>query len=149
MSLRRGLFPSQQLVVRPAVPVDAAAAARLLEQGGHAAPASRLADSLGRVFDGRHVLLAERGGALVGLAVLQVDAGLHGEVAARLSCLMTDANHRHAGVGRRLVDEAARLARIEGCGALFVRAPNAEDALAAFYAALGFEQTHVTFDKKV
>ncbi|MCA2981033.1 MAG: GNAT family N-acetyltransferase [Myxococcaceae bacterium] len=65
---------------------------------------------------------------------------------AELVSLVTDPNHRHRGLARRLVDEVARRARSAGCSRLRACRPRADDAALAFLRRLGFEETHVTLD---
>jgi len=88
------------------------------------------------------VLVAHREEELVGAAVVR----LH-PPDAELVALVTEPNHRHQGVGRLLVRELERRARIAGCTRLRVRLPRRDDAAHSFFARMGFEDTHVAFDR--
>lgn len=92
------------------------------------------------VRDGQ-VLIVQREGLVLGVGVLRLAAP-----DAEIVALVTDPNHRHRGVARRLVREMARRARIGGCERLRVRLARSDDAPMAFFARLGFEDTHVAFD---
>ncbi len=93
-----------------------------------------------RVDDGT-VLVVVRGGEVLGASVVRV-CGLDADLLA----LVTDPNHRHRGIGRRLVVESVRRARIAGCRRLRVRLPKTLDGLATFFAHLGFEETQLALD---
>ena len=87
------------------------------------------------------VLVAQRGDEVVGVAMLRLGAR-----DAEVLTVITDANHRHQGVGRSLVLEMLRRAKLAGCRRLHVRFPLADDAAAGFFRALGFDVTQVTLD---
>lgn len=91
--------------------------------------------------DAGQVLVVLRDEEVLGVGVLRLD-GLDAEIVA----LVTDANHRHRGVGRQLVREMARRARRAGCGRLRVRLSRTDDATATFFRALGFDDTHIALD---
>jgi len=87
-------------------------------------PAEQIAAGLVRV--------AEQDGAIVGFSVLLERAG----DACDLDGLFVEPGRMRGGVGRRLVEDAARIARERGAGRIDVVAnPQA----LAFYAAVGFE----------
>lgn len=92
------------------------------------------------VRDGQ-VIVVQREGVVLGVAVVRLLSP-----DAELVALVTDPNHRHRGVGRLLVRDLARRARIAGCTRLRVRLPRSDDAALAFFVRLGFEDTHVAFD---
>lgn len=87
------------------------------------------------------VLVVQRDGLVLGVCVL----GL-GRTDAELLALVTEPNHRHRGVGRRLMMEAVRRARAAGCQRLRVRLPKTLDGAAAFFQHLGFEDTQLALD---
>ena len=87
------------------------------------------------------VLVAQEAGEVLGVAVLRL-AAPDGEILA----LVTDPNVRHRGIGRRLVEEMARRARVAGCTRLRVRLSRTDDATTGFFRALGFDDTHVALD---
>ncbi len=83
-------------------------------------------------------LVALRGGHIVG----SVMGGYEGH-RGWINYLAVDPAHRRRGIGRRLMAEAERLLRAEGCPKinLQVRASNRE--VLAFYASLGFAEDAV------
>lgn len=87
------------------------------------------------------VLIAQEGEELLGVAVLRVHAG-----EAEILALVTDPNHRHRGVGRALLLEMSRRARLTGCTVLRVRLRRTDDGVVGFFRALGFDDTHLALD---
>lgn len=90
------------------------------------------------------VLVVQREGQLLGAAVVRLLAP-----DAEIVALVTEPNHRHRGVGRLLIREMARRARIAGCSRLRVHLPRRDDAPLSFFARLGFEDTHLAFDLRL
>jgi GNAT superfamily N-acetyltransferase len=136
-------------VIRDAVPADAPAVARLLDQLGYptepAAAASRL-ERLGIVGD--RVLVAELDGALVGLAHLQVTPALERDrPAAKIGALVVDESRRGEGVGRALVEALGQEARARGCGVLFLTTSDRRTDAHEFYRRVGLEETGKRFTK--
>jgi GNAT superfamily N-acetyltransferase len=91
--------------------------------------------------DAGQVLVVVRDDEVLGVGVLRIE-GVDAEVAA----LVTDPNHRHRGVGRQLVREMALRSKRAGCLRLRVRLARTDDATAAFFRAMGFDDTHVALD---
>ena len=87
------------------------------------------------------VLIAQEGDELLGVAVLRLHAG-----EAEILSLVTDPNHRHRGIGRQLVLEMSRRARVGGCTVLRVRISKTDDGVLGFFRGLGFEDTHLALD---
>lgn len=87
------------------------------------------------------VLIAQEDDELLGVAVLRLHAG-----EAEILSLVTDPNHRHRGVGRQLVLEMSRRARLAGCTRLRVRLSRTNDGVVGFFRGLGFEDTHLALD---
>lgn len=87
------------------------------------------------------VLIAQEGDELLGVAVLRLHAG-----EAEILSLVTDPNHRHRGVGRQLVLEMRRRARLAKCTVLRVRVSRTDDGVLGFFRGLGFDDTHVALD---
>jgi GNAT superfamily N-acetyltransferase len=90
------------------------------------------------------VLVVQREGQLLGAGVVRLLAP-----DAEIVALVTEPNHRHRGVGRLLIREMARRARIAGCSRLRVHLPRSDDAPLSFFARLGFEDTHLAFDLRL
>jgi ribosomal protein S18 acetylase RimI-like enzyme len=87
------------------------------------------------------VLVAQIGEEVVGAALFRI---VHGET--ELLALVTDPNHRHRGIGRKLVFEVSLRARANGCARVRVRIAKADDAALAFFRGLRFDETHVALD---
>jgi ribosomal protein S18 acetylase RimI-like enzyme len=87
------------------------------------------------------VLIAQEGDELLGAAVLRLHEG-----EAEILSLVTDPNHRHRGVGRQLVLEMSRRARLAGCTLLRVRISRTDDGVLGFFRGLGFDDTHLALD---
>lgn len=105
------------------------------------AQAEALLGLVGSRLDEGVVLVVVREGQVVGACVTRV-CGADAELLA----LVSEPNHRHRGVGRRLIAECVRRARVAGCRRLRVRLPRVHDAPAAFFLHLGFEETHLALD---
>ncbi|MFZ5439628.1 MAG: GNAT family N-acetyltransferase [Myxococcota bacterium] len=87
------------------------------------------------------VLVAQEGDELLGAAVFRLVSP-----DAEILALVTDPNHRHRGVGRQLVLEMARRARVAGCTRLRVRVAKTDDGAHGFFRGLGFDETHLALD---
>jgi len=87
------------------------------------------------------VLIAQEDDELLGVAVLRLHSG-----EAEIVALVTDPNHRHRGVGRQLVLEMSRRARLAGCTRLRVRISRTDDGVVGFFRGLGFDDTHLALD---
>jgi GNAT superfamily N-acetyltransferase len=129
--------------VRDARAEDAAAIAGLLTQLGYPSGVDEVDGRLDRLHVvGDRVLVAEVGGAVVGLAHLQVTPALERErPAARIGALVVDEAHRGGGVGRALVQALEDEARLRGCELLYVTTSEHRDDAHAFYDRVGLEQT--------
>jgi GNAT superfamily N-acetyltransferase len=92
--------------------------------------------------EGDRLVVAEAGGAVVGLAALHVSPSLeHDAPAGKLAALIVDEAQRGAGVGRALVGEMEAEARRRGCGVLFLTTAEGRAGAHAFYERLGLERT--------
>jgi GNAT superfamily N-acetyltransferase len=147
MALRRVVLPAPSPLVRPAHPQDAEALAQVLAALGHAGSAEEMRARLWASPPWRAVFVAELGLEVAGAAVVELSHPLHrpGREAA-LTALATASDCRHRGVGRALVAAALAWARREGCYGLVVRVGLAHDDANGFFRAVGFEETHRTFD---
>lgn len=139
------------LVVRNALPQDAAALAALLAELGFPAPASVVADRLRSLSDaGAPVLVAVRGEIPVGLLTLHVMSVLHRPArVGRLTALVVTAAERGRGVGRALVAAAERTLAARGCGLVEVTSNRERPDAHAFYQHLGYEVTSLRFKKSL
>ena len=90
---------------------------------------------------GRRIIGAFVAGALAGTVALlpePVPAAAH---RASLAAMYVRPAHRRAGVGRALVEEAARRARVAGCVQLELHVAEGNGAARGLYAACGFRCT--------
>lgn len=139
------------LVREPAEP-DMRAIAGLLTQLGYPTSIDQARTRLA-LFDAspaNHVLVAEADGRVVGLAALEI--GLHIEKDGKhgqLTALVTDARLRRRGVARTLLTAVEKLARDEDCEVLFLRSNKRRSDAHAFYRTVGYEETHLTFNKQL
>lgn len=127
------------LRVRRASVADGPVLAHLIDEIGATTNASDVADRLRSLPEGHAVLVAERGASVVGFVHVAVDPSLHGEDRAQVSGIAVAAEHRGAGVGARLVDEAAAWAREHGCHQLWIRSTRARPDAHGFYDRVGFD----------
>ncbi len=132
-----------EVTVRDALASDAPAVAELLtELGAQGVDAEEAARRLERGVE--RVLLAFVGARPAGLVALMRSLYLgHAKPALHVTAMVVAPGFRRAGAGRRLMGEAARVARESGCdGVELTSALTPErEAAHAFYAALGYERT--------
>jgi ribosomal protein S18 acetylase RimI-like enzyme len=99
----------------------------------------------GAAGDGWVTFVAERQGALIGMASGHFpDEALHVLDDAKIASLMqmwVDPTARRGGVGRRLVDAVAAWARERGSPVLRLGVTASEQGAVAFYRAIGFRDT--------
>lgn len=130
--------------VRALEPSDWPEVCTLLGELGYMTLTERLADRVAQLDRSRaNVLVAVRAEAVVGVAAYDSwFAFVEGIWVCRLSALCVAVSSRREGVGRALVNEVERRARLGGCAHLEVSSGRrAERAGAhAFYPALGFEE---------
>lgn len=138
--------------IRAAIPSDAEAIARLLEQLGYPALAHDIPARLERIAaHGRAaVFLAEQDGKPVGLATSHIITPInHPNDVAWLTSLVIDESVRGTGVGRALVGAVEEFARAMGCKRLSVTTAEHRTGAQALYPRLGFEYTGRRFGKKL
>lgn len=133
----------EPLRIRTARPVDAEQVVRLLSQLGYPTDARAVARRVEHLEtdERQEVLVADQGGDVVGLVVVDVAGLIHrDEPTARITALAVHDDLRGQGHGRALVDEAERIAREAGCLEMLVTSGRrAERAGAhAFYRYLGY-----------
>ncbi len=138
--------------LRPAVPADLEALVRLLGvlfsiEADFRPDATRQRRGLARMLEDparRLVLVAEEGGAVVGMVTVQlVVSTAEGGDAGRVEDLVVDAAHRGRGLGRRLLEGAEIWARGRGATRLQLLADLANAPALGFYARLGWSRTQL------
>ena len=135
--------------IRGARPDDTTGVASLLDELGYPCSVAALGARLERLR-GPHdeVLVADRDGALVGLATVHVTSVLHRPApVGRLTSLIVTEAARGRGVGRALVEAAERWLAGRGCGLVEVTSNRRRTDAHAFYARLGYETTSLRFNK--
>lgn len=135
--------PPGAVEVREAGAEDAPAVAALLtELGAAGVDEAEAARRLGRGQE--RVLLASVDGVPAGLVALMRSLYLgHSEPVLHVTAMVVAPEFRRAGVGRRLMEEAARTARKAGCAGVELTSALTPEREAAhvFYAALGYQRT--------
>lgn len=132
------------LTIRPASWDDEAAIAALLEgMGGHDGATVRpgWTSALGTALQSpdSRVLVAQRGGAVIGVAHLQTRSSLaHGSREGWLDVLAVAAGERGRGVGRALVDAIDRAAVLLGCQSIALESAHWRNDAHGVYRAIGF-----------
>lgn len=143
--------------MRPPEAGEAGAIAELLDQLGYPSTEEQVRarlEALASTPD-HSVLVAElslpTGERIVaGLLALEVGRLLHRDDRhAHLTALVTHRQFRHRGVARALLAAAEMIARREGCAFLHLRSSAMRDDAHGFFRAMGFEETHLAFDKKL
>ena len=136
----------QPLTLRSAVGHDAAVVGDLLGQLGYPVSPEEALSRLSR--EGARVILAEAAGEALGLLELTIQLQItHARPVARVTAMVVRDSARRHGVGRRLMERAAELARAEGCEGIELTSgiqPERQDAH-RFYEALGFERASYKF----
>jgi GNAT superfamily N-acetyltransferase len=140
------------LRVRDAQPDDAPAAAVLLEELGYPSSEDEFRARFARFLEvaGTHLIAAEDGGEVIGLAAMQVMPLVHRDLpVARITAMVVRSDRRGAGVGRVLEEKLEAIARGEGCGRIDLTSRHRRKDAHAFYLALGFEETSVRLVKNL
>ncbi|MBR0668883.1 GNAT family N-acetyltransferase [Roseomonas hellenica] len=135
---------SSTVQIRPIVPADAPAIARLMQGLGfdHSAAeiGRRLAMAPDRASD--PALVAEAEGRAAGLIALHIAPMLfYPKPIARITTLVVDVATRRHGIGRALVEATVALAEEAGCDTLELTTALHREEAQAFYRALGFDCT--------
>lgn len=139
------------LIIRDAVPGDAAELAVLLTALGHEATTDEMRRRLHRLqveLVGERVLVAEMSGHVAGLAVLHFTPTLHRATdVARVTALAVDERYHRQGVGRALMAEAERIAREAESIRLEVTSGHDRGPAHDFYREIGFRDEGIRFAK--
>jgi len=138
------------IVLRRAEPTDAARIAILFTDEGYPVAPSAVEARLARFHDdASQVIVADAAGTVLGfLAVHVIPRFEHDDVVVRVLALVVDAGARERGVGRRLLDEAERIAG--GLGAAFVEvtAGHHRPDARRLYESLGYDSTVTAYLRK-
>jgi ribosomal protein S18 acetylase RimI-like enzyme len=127
--------------LRPATPVDVPRLTELVQAAyGHyverlGGPPRPLTDDYAEVVRSRSVTVAERGGEIVGLIVLAVDAE-----GFAVDNVAVDPAHQGSGVGRALLEHAEAAARGAGFDSIYLYTHELMTENQALYRRLGYEE---------
>ena len=127
----------------------------LFEQLGYPCTGWQVRERLAKLPGSGAALIAEVSvGALpaqiAGALALSFSPQLHVEPQdAAVTALVADRRFRHLGVGRALLAAAEGWARRNGCLSLHLRCRHTRDEAHGFYRAMGFEETHLDFEKSL
>lgn len=141
--------------VRSPALADSGAITELLEQLGYPCTEEQVVARLGALPSPGQPLvlvadlwLGTRRTVVAGLLAVELGCYFHRDARhAHVTALVADRRYRHRGVARALVAEAQAIARRAGCQVMHLRTNRSRDDAHSFYRALGFEETHLTFDK--
>lgn len=140
----------QPLTLRSAAEDDAEVVGDLLGQLGYPVSPEEALSRLNR--EGARVILAEAAGKALGLLELTIQLQItHARPVARVTAMVVRDSARRHGVGRRLMQRAAELARAEDCEGIELTSgiqPERQDAH-RFYEALGFERASYKFWRRL
>jgi GNAT superfamily N-acetyltransferase len=112
----------------------------------------RVASNIQRFMQGpdHAVFVAERRGDVLGLISVDIrHTLLNPSPVALIDELVVAESARGMGVGRRLIVEAIRYARQQGCGELEVGTERGNTAAQEFYRECGFDQEHVLLEMEL
>lgn len=148
-----GQTESASVRIRLATRADGACLAELSTQLGYPSSSEEVDERLVKVLSsgGAAVFVGEIDGRVTGWVEvhlrppLVVDGGEEAEVMG----LVVDAGMRRSGLGRKLMDEAARWAQTRGCSLLRVRTNVVRQDAQAFYERLGYSKlkTQIVYRK--
>ena len=136
--------PFADFTLRPACPGDAQALSALLQQltPDEARPDPKLlALHLNEPAASRVILVAERGGKLLGTCTLNLIEHLAHNFARSgvVEDVVVDADARGLGIGQALIGKAGERARALGCYKLALSSNQSREDAHRFYATLGFK----------
>ena len=100
--------------------------------------------------DDHFVYVAEADGRLVAAMSISILRSLYDQRPyAVVDELIVSDGHRNRGTGRRLLDEAFRLARERGCCEVCVDTAADNEGAIRFYRDYGFDQENILFEKDI
>ena len=143
-------LPPEDIDLRGAIPGDAGDVAALLTQLGYPCEPADAAERISAVLhnDRQALILARSHGAACGLLALDFMYYLPlGTTTCRVTALVVAEDAQGQGVGRLLLRDAERRARLGGAARLEVTSAGHRTDAHAFYRACGFNEGAVRFVK--
>ena len=137
-------------MLRRAGIADARAITPLVTQLGYPATVAQIEKRLGRLLadPGHAVFVADLGGTIVGMAAACMESGLHDDaLLGRVTAAVVDAESRGRGIGASLVQHMEDWCREQGAERITLTSASHRAGAHKFYAALGYEQSGVRFNK--
>lgn len=131
---------------------DVAAIAGLLGELGYPSAADAVRGRLSRMLaePGQHVLVADDGGRVVGMATVIVRHVINNDSPfARLASIVVAEDRRGQGMGEALVRHAEVIARDAGCFVIEVTSGEHRAGAHRFYERLGYEERRRRFLKRL
>ena len=137
------------LEIRAAAAADAPGLSALLGAHGHVVAPGLLASRLGALHDAHGIILvALEWGPPSGLVMLHwYPVLMSDQPIAQITLLLVGRDDRRRGIGRLLVKAASQAARVAGCGALELLAPDHQPELRAFCQATGFVASGAHYER--
>jgi GNAT superfamily N-acetyltransferase len=128
--------------IRAAHAGDVAETTRLSVQLGYPMTVGEMTKRLAALLpnERHYVAVAVSGARMLGRVHVEHRSGLEAGDRAELTALVVDAEARRGGVGRKLVEAAARWALSRGLSSLVVRSNVARELSHPFYLALGYSR---------
>ena len=140
------------LDLRVAMPADADDVARLLTEMGYPCEIDDALERIGAILDNDRqvVVVARRDGAVSGLIALDFMYYLPlGTTTCRVTALVVTATAQGLGIGRALLKEAERRARVGGAARIELTSGSQRTEAHAFYRACGYSDGTVRFVKSL
>ena len=140
------------LALRVAMPADADDVARLLTEMGYPCEIDEALERIGAILDNDRqvVVVARRDGAVCGLIALDFMYYLPlGTTTCRVNALVVTATAQGLGIGRALLKEAERRARVGGAARIELTSGSQRTEAHAFYRACGYSDGTVRFVKSL
>ena len=136
------------MIIREAVPGDAAALVALTALLGHDTTDGQVHERLSRT--GEPTLVAVEDGVVVGMVGLATSIHIHRNApVGRISILVVAEHARNSGVGGKLLEAAAAHLAARGCGMIEVTSNLRLTQAHAFYEKSGFKQTSLRFVRAI
>ena len=142
--------PAQDVDLRNAVLADADDVAQLLAELGYPCDITDAAERIHMILanDRQVLVLARRGGTVCGLIALDFMYYLPlGTTTCRVTALVVTPTAQGLGIGRALLKEAERRARVGGAARIELTSGAQRTEAHAFYRACGYKDSSVRFVK--
>ena len=138
--------------LRSAMPADADDVARLLTEMGYPCDIDEALERIGAIIDNdrQALIVARRDGAVCGLIALDFMYYLPlGTTTCRVNALVVTSTAQGLGIGRALLKEAERRARMGGAARIELASGSQRTEAHAFYRACGYSDGTVRFVKSL